>query len=170
MKYRFLLPWITVSSCMLLAGCSEESSNWSTIKSGWSKWPEYPDSKNIQSYEFTGGSAKQLSYEVLATYPDTSVAQFYHNEITEPWISCYSEIEWQSFGDISQEPHIFIHQLILHWVNDQSELMLALSIRYVSEGSEFRNNPDNLTQYVDLIEYKGVDRDKAISEFKLACP
>jgi len=148
--------------CVLLTGCSESSSQ-------WAKWSVPPKAENIQNYDFSNGQAHQVSFDMTAEYPSKLIAEFYSKQVTSPWTRCYQEMEWQSFGDVSRAPHTFIHQMLLHWVNYESERLLVLGVQYVSQGDKFRKVPDNQIQNAHLVEYQEVSLEEAVSRLNLSC-
>lgn len=153
---------LSILFLMALSGCSEDSVQ-------WEEWPVVPGAENIRVYDFEKDNARQLYFEVSAEYPSKVVSEFYTKKVKNPWVRCYQEMKWKSFGDATQTPPAFIHQMVLHWANYKNDRLLLLGIRYVSSEANYRKLPDNQTQNVYLVEYQEADLDDAISRLGLNC-
>ncbi len=147
---------------VLLSGCAESSVQ-------WTEWPIAPGAENIRQYPLGDEGAHQISFEVHAGYPSKAVAEFYSRKVESPWVRCYSDMKWQSFGDATQTPAAFVHQMLLHWVNYEEDRLLLLGIRYISEDATYREFPDNKTQRVHLVEYRQLSVEEAVSALGLDC-
>jgi len=155
-KLNYLLP-------LLILGCSSGDAQ------QWSEFTTYPEAEKVQEYSDEQRITHQVSFLVEAEYPNNAVVEFYIKQVKEPWVPCFREVEWQSFGDGTRKPPAFIHQMLLHWVNYESNRTLVLAVRYVSDGGAYRKLPDNQTQYVSLAEYQQVSVEDAISDLGLVC-
>ena len=133
------------------------------------RFPIFPKAENVQEFEFGSYNAYQIIYTVSAAYPDLSVAEFYSSQIKRPWVPCYGDMEWESFGDASRQPATFVHQILMHWANLEDGRLLLLGIRYISEGSGFRKVPDNSIQDVHLVEYREGDINESVKRLGLEC-
>ena len=149
-------------SILFLASCSGEPSQ-------EVEWPIIPGAKNIKSYNLKKEKAHQLSFEVNATYPSRSVANFYSKQVKKPWVPCYQKLEWQSFRDDTKVPPVYVHQLLLHWANYENNQLLLLGVRYVSKGTDYRNVPENNLQNVNLVEYQEVNVKDVVANLGLDC-
>ncbi len=70
---------------------------------------------------------------------------------------------------VTQTPPAFIHQMLLHWANYESNRLLLLGVRYVSEDATYRKLPDNQIQNIHLVEYQEVSLEEAVSRLGLSC-
>ena len=146
----------------LLIACSVNSVQ-------WTEFPIIEGAENIQQYNLEKVKAHQISFILNAEYPSTEVAEFYFEQVKSPWVRCFGEMKWQSHADATQTPSVFIHQLLMHWVNFESNRLLLLGFRYVSEGINYREMPNNDVQNVNLLEYKEMSLEEAISTLGLNC-
>jgi len=159
MSYRLILRLLVTP---LLNGCFENSQS-------WSKFPVFPNANDVQEFNLLEDRAHQVSYVVTAVYPNTGVAEFYSGEVREPWVPCFEMIKWQSFADATRDPAAYIHQVRLYWVNYETNRLLLLGIRYISEGSKFKELPDNPNQNIYLVEYQEANVDQMIATLELTC-
>ena len=130
----------------IVTGCTSEQHD-------WTEFSAYDKAIDIDTYVFPNGSANQVFFKVKAEYPNKDVLNFYKTTIKSPWIECSDKSDWQSFGDISGNEPLFIHQTMQRWVNKDKNRLLLLAIKYRSQGSDNRDSPDNNIQNVYLIEY-----------------
>ncbi len=147
---------------VLLSGCSGDAVE-------WADWPAAPGAENVQNYDLRNDNARQISFDMNAEYPNELVAKFYSEQVKRPWVRCYQEVEWQSFGDATRTPPAFIHQMLLHWADFENNRLLLLSVRYVSEGAGYRKLPDTHIQNVHLVEYHEVSVEDAVARLGLNC-
>jgi len=147
---------------LLATGCTSE-------KQDWSEFSTYDKAIDIDNYVFPNGVANQVYFKVKAQYPNTDVLNFYKTTITSPWVECTESNDWQSFGDISGNEPLFIHQTAQRWVNREKNRLLLFAIKYRSQGSESRKMPDNNIQNVYLVEYVQPNIDDAISDLGITC-
>lgn len=154
------LRWMAL---VLIAGCSSEPGNWTELAA-------HPAAKGIKTYNLKQDRARQTSYEIEAEYPDPAVVDFYTGQVSEPWIPCFSEVEWQRLvNDDSEIKVITVHQVRLHWVNYEQDRLLLLGIWYESKGKQAVDVPDNSEQKVDLVEYQQTNVSEAITRLGLLC-
>ncbi len=146
----------------LLAGCSQEKTN-------WTEFGTFDKAIDIDTYAFHNGSANQIFFKVKAQYPNKDVLAFYKSTITSPWVECSDSKNWESFGDVSGNEPLFIHQIAQRWINRDKKRLLLLAIKYRSKGVEPREHPDNDIQNVYLVEYKQPNLDEAILALGLTC-
>ena len=157
-----LLNSITLLSIFLVSGCSTEHHE-------WTEFPAYDKAIDIDNYVFPNGIANQIFYKVKTQYPNTDVLKYYKSIIKKPWIECTEKNEWQSFGDVSGNEPLFIHQTAQRWVNRDKNRLLLLAIKYRSQGVESRETPDNNIQNVYLVEYYEPDIEKTLSALEVSC-
>lgn len=152
----------SIFSILLLYGCSGDAVE-------WVDWPIPPGARNIQSYDLNNDNAHQISFNVNAGYPNKLVAEFYSEQVKSPWVRCYQKMEWQYFGDVTQTPPAFIHQMLLHWADFENNRLLLLGVRYASESAVFRKRPDTKIQNVNLVEYHEVRVEDVVARLGLHC-
>ena len=142
------------------------------LASDWATFPLYPDAKDVKTIPLAEGTARanEVYFKVEATYPSTSVIDYYSKKITTPWISCTSDAEdWQKFGDVSGKSPRYIHQILRYWVDFNKKRLLLLATRYYSKGAESREKPDTNIQNVYLTEYEDNDLQQTTTMLKLKC-
>ena len=159
MRYFIKLSTIIIFA---LAGCATEQHD-------WSEFSAYDKAIDIDTYVFPNGSANQVFYKAKAKYPNKEVLNFYKTTIATPWVECSESDNWESFGDISGDEPLFIHQILQRWVNKDKNRLLLLVIKYRSQGSESRKMPDNNIQNVYLVEYYEPNIDEALSALEVSC-
>lgn len=126
--------------------------------------------KEVWHHQFGGGDARQTSYIVDASYPDSSVGQFYLEKVKSPWVRCFEAIpKWDSFGDSSKGKARFVHQILMHWINRREKKSLLVALHYYSPGTSYREYPENTTQYVTVVEYAGQDPEETVKWLNLKC-
>jgi len=145
-----------------LTGCTTEQHD-------WSEFSVYDKAIDIDNYVFPNGSVNQVFYKVKAQYPNKDVLNFYKTTIKSPWVKCTEGNNWESFGDISGNEPLFIHQTSQRWVNRDKNRLLLLAIKYRSQGSESRETPDNSIQNVYLVEYYEPNITETLSILGVTC-
>ncbi len=146
----------------VLAGCTSE-------KHSWTDFAIYDKAKDIDKFTFPSGSANQVFYKVKSEYPDQAVLDFYKKTISAPWVECAESTNWDSFEDTSGNEPLFIHQILHRWVNKEKYRLLLLAIKYRSQGSVSRKQPDNNIQNVYLVEYYEPNIDEVLSTLGITC-
>lgn len=153
------LKWIVP---LVVVACTSGPQN-------WTEFPPFPGAKDARTFSLKKEQARQVSFTVDAEYPDKTVVEFYAREVRKPWVPCFSETEWQLFADTSGKQAIFVHQVLVHWVNFEQDRLLLLGVRYESEGEEQRQVPGSTIQNVDLAEYRLANIEEAVNRLGLTC-
>jgi len=159
MRHFIILSTIII---FVLTGCMTEQHD-------WSEFSAYDKAIDIDTYVFPNGSANQVFYKVKAQYPNKDVLKFYKTTIKSPWVKCAEGNNWESFGDVSGNEPLFVHQTLQRWVNKDKNRLLLLAIKYRSQGSESRKVPDNNIQNVYLVEYYEHNIDETLSALGILC-
>ena len=153
---------LSILLTFILTGCTQEQKD-------WSNFDVYDKAINIDNYVFPNGSANQIFYKVKEQYPNKDVLNFYKATITAPWIACTESDNWESFGDVSGNEPLFIHQIVQRWVNRDKSRLLLLAIKYRSQGSKHRAMPDNNIQNIYLVEYIESNIEESLLALGLTC-
>jgi hypothetical protein len=86
------------------------------------------------------------------------------------WHSCHGADDgWRSFADASGSEHLFVHQLIRHWVNPHNDVAVTLVLRYASPGLAMREVPSSDRQFVAVVRLQHVDAEKELVESGVNC-
>jgi hypothetical protein len=102
-------------------------------------------------------------------YPGTSALKHYAS-IFSRWRSCHGTDDgWQSFPDASGSEHLFVHQLIRHWVNPHNDVAVTLVLRYASPGLATREVPSSDRQFVAVMRLQHVDAEKQLVGMGVNC-
>ena len=120
------------------------------------RYPVPKGAIDVKHVRFTDSGGEQDYFDVRLAYPSTRIVNHYR-KVFESWIECRPSKEWISFRDRRGPRPIFVHQSVWHWVRSDNNAFVTLAIRYYSNGSEYRVEPDSDIQHIFLIEYASPD-------------
>ena len=97
------------------------------------------------------GRTEQDHFSIRHAFPSTAVIDHYRGYFSR-FLECRGRgSAWETGPDGSTRPPRFIHQLVKIWVTEDNREVISLSIRYTSEGADWKERPDNDLQNVVLI-------------------
>ena len=133
-----------------------------------SRYPVPNGAIEVQHVRLADTGGEQDFFKIELKYPSTSVLDHYRNVFSR-WGECKPKGAWQSFGDLTGNKPLFVHQLLWEWVSADNRSVATLAIRYYSDGVQYRAQPDIDTQHVVLIEYKVPDARAMAKELGYQC-
>ena len=107
------------------------------------------------------GRTEQDHFSIRHAFPSTAVIDHYRGYFSR-FVECRGRgSAWEAGPDGSTRPPKFIHQLVKIWVTEGNREVITLSIRYTSQGADWKDRPDDDLQNVVLIYEKVFDARQA---------
>lgn len=127
--------------------------------------------QNVREHHFDP-SYWQIAYTLDVEFPWLAIDEPQRLQLEQAgWVQCHdARPGWDSFTDVSRDPHRIIHQHIPYW--SKGDRMITIAMRYDStvRGDSRDEVPDNTQQRVFLLFDEEVKVHRKIERLGLDCP